>query len=212
MGPVLVATRSANKLREIRQILSGLPGLSLVGLEGVGIPEDPEEDAIEAFDSFQQNALAKARYFSRLSGLPTLADDSGLCVDALGGAPGVRSKRFSGRADLRGAELDRANNEHLLRELGEVPADRRSAHYFCALALVTPGGSEEVFLGRCDGSILTAPRGDGGFGYDPLFYVPEEDATFAEIPPERKNEQSHRTRALRSAAGALARLSDGPPA
>jgi XTP/dITP diphosphohydrolase len=209
MGTVLVATRSEHKLREIGEILAGHPGLSLVGLDGVGIPEDPVEDAIEAFDSFQQNALAKARHFSRLSGLPTLADDSGLCVDALGGAPGVRSKRFSGRADLRGVELDRANNERLLRDLRAVPAGRRSAHYLCALALVTPDGAEEVFLGRCDGSVLTAPRGDGGFGYDPLFYVPAEDATFAEIPSERKNERSHRTRALRAAAGALERLSGG---
>lgn len=212
-GSLLVATRSDGKIREIRRILhaAGLPEPTLLTLEDAGIVEAPEEERIEVFDTFEENALAKARYFCRLSGLLTLADDSGLCVDALGGAPGVRSKRFSGRADLRGEPLDAANNARLLEALREVrPADR-TAHYVCAAALAAPGGEERIFRGTCDGVILPEPRGAGGFGYDPLFFLPGEGATFGELSAGRKNEISHRARAVRAAAAALHTLDgEGP--
>lgn len=204
--PLLIATRSAHKLREIREILPPLPGLELLDLDAAGVPFHPDEDGVEAFDTFEENALAKARYFAARSQLPVLSDDSGICVDALDGAPGVHSKRFSGRSDLSGQALDDANNQRLLSRLGDLPPDRRSAHYVCVVALRFPDGREEVFRGRCDGLILPSPRGSGGFGYDPLFYLPERDATFAELPAAEKHLVSHRARALRAAAPALQRL------
>jgi XTP/dITP diphosphohydrolase len=155
------------------------------------------------FETFAENALAKARYFAARTGTLVLADDSGLCVDALGGAPGVRSKRFSGQSHLRGEELDRANNQHLLRSLHDVAELDRTGHYMCAAALVMPGGAEAVFLGSCDGCIVSEPRGSGGFGYDPLFYIPSEQATFGELPASRKHELSHRARAMVQVAVAL---------
>jgi XTP/dITP diphosphohydrolase len=205
---LLVATRSPDKLREIRQILADLPGVEILGLHEAGIPEQPEEDALEQHSGFEDNALAKARFFAARSGLLTLADDSGLCVDALDGAPGVWSKRFCGRVDLSGAALDVANNELLVRRLEGVEPDERTAHYVCAVALVDPTGSTSVYRGTCEGIILDAQRGSGGFGYDPLFFLPSEDATFGELPPERKNELSHRARAVRSAAPAIAAALD----
>lgn len=208
---LLVATRSADKLREIQQILAPYLALQPVDLRAAGIPESPDEDAIEAFDTFEENALAKARHFARLSGLPVLADDSGLCVDALGGEPGVRSKRFSGRADLRGPELDRANNGLLLERLAGVPRAERTARYVCAAAVALPGGGERVFVGSCEGSILPAPRGAGGFGYDPLFRVTGENAAFGELPPGRKNELSHRGKAVRAAGEWLGSQLDRSP-
>ncbi|HEV2148356.1 MAG TPA: RdgB/HAM1 family non-canonical purine NTP pyrophosphatase [Longimicrobiaceae bacterium] len=204
MSRVLVATRSAHKLGEIRQILAGYAALEPIDLREAGIPEGPDEDSIEAFDSFEENAMAKARYFAARSELPVLADDSGLCVDALGGEPGVRSRRFSGRTDLAGAALDGANNALLLERLEGVPEAERTARYVCAVALVLPGGEERVFLGTCEGIILPEPRGEGGFGYDPLFWAPGENAAIGELPPERKNELSHRGKAVRAAGGWLA--------
>lgn len=208
MKRLLAATRNADKLREIRQILAPYPTLEVVDLRSDGIPESPDEDAVEAFDSFEENALAKARYFAARSSLPVLADDSGLCVDALGGAPGVRSRRFSGRTDLRGAKLDSANNSLLLDRLRGVPDDERTGRYVCAAALVLPGGAERVSIGTCEGVILTEPRGPGGFGYDPLFFVPEAGATFGELPPGDKDRFSHRGRAVRAVGEWLARALD----
>jgi XTP/dITP diphosphohydrolase len=205
---VLAATRSGDKLREIRQILAPHTGLEVIALHEAGIPESPDEDAVEAFDSFEENALAKARYFAARSSLPVLADDSGLCVDALGGAPGVRSKRFSGRSDLRGAELDRANNALLLERLAGIPDAERTGRYVCAVALVLPGGSERVSIGTCEGVVLAAPRGSGGFGYDPLFLVPEAGSTFGELSPADKDRLSHRGKAVRAAGEWLSRALD----
>jgi XTP/dITP diphosphohydrolase len=207
-GVLLLATRSADKLREIRQILGEDTGIRLVGLRDVGIEEEPDEENLEHFATFEENALAKARHFAERSGLLTIGDDSGLCVDALGGAPGVRSKRYSNRPDLHGAELDQSNNALLLSELAGVPAARRVARYVCAVALVHPAGDEEVFRGECEGFILAEPRGGGGFGYDPLFFMPGENATFGELSPERKNELSHRFRAVRRASSAIERALD----
>ncbi|MBV9772797.1 MAG: RdgB/HAM1 family non-canonical purine NTP pyrophosphatase [Gemmatimonadetes bacterium] len=203
--PLLLATRSADKLREIRQILADHPSLRVIGLDEAGVEETPEEEGIECFETFEENSLAKARYYAARSGLPTLADDSGLCVDALDGAPGVYSKRFAGRPDLKGGGLDRANNALLLEKLSGVPEAERTARYVCVVALALGDGEEHTFRGTCEGVILLTERGVGGFGYDPLFYIPEEDATFGELPPERKNALSHRGRAIRAAGNWMAR-------
>lgn len=211
MIPVLVATRSGDKLREITQILGEMGSFETLGLNDVGLPESAEEEGLEQFQTFEENALAKARYFARLSGRLVLADDSGVCVDALGGAPGVRSKRFSERSDLQGRALDEANNHLLLERLTHTPPALRTARYVCAVALVDPAEWwEEVTLGSCGGVILDRPRGSGGFGYDPLFFLPDEGGTFAEVEPGRKNEISHRARAVRSAGEILReRFADG---
>lgn len=207
MTRLLVATRNPGKVREIREILTGYPELEIVGLDTLGIEETPEEDGLEVFGTFEENALAKARYFARLSGQLTLADDSGICVDALGGAPGVRSRRFAPGPDLRGAQQDAANNTYLLQQLAGIPESGRGAQYVCAAALAGGGSDEAVFLGRCDGVVLEEPRGTGGFGYDPLFFIPSEGCTFGELAPDRKNEISHRGRAVRTAAESLRALS-----
>jgi XTP/dITP diphosphohydrolase len=200
---VLVATRNRGKVREIREILADFPELQMLGLEDLGIPEAPEEDALEVFATFEENALAKARWFAGISGMLTLADDSGICVDALGGAPGVHSRRFAGAEEARGMRQDEANNRHLLRLLAEKPVGARTAHYVCAAALADAQGWSEVHVGRCDGVVLDEPRGEGGFGYDPLFYLPAEEMTFGELPPARKNRISHRAVAVRTAARRL---------
>jgi len=207
MTRLLVATRNPGKVREIREILADYPELDIVGLDTLAIPETAEEDALEVFDTFEENALAKARYFARLTGERTLADDSGICVDALGGAPGVRSRRFAPGSDLRGPEQDHANNTYLLQQLAGMPESGRGAQYVCAAALAGP--DEAVFLGTCEGVVLEEPRGTGGFGYDPLFYIPSERCTFGELAPDRKNEISHRGRAVRQAAEALRRTAQG---
>ncbi|HST58179.1 MAG TPA: non-canonical purine NTP pyrophosphatase, partial [Longimicrobium sp.] len=164
MTRLVVATRNPGKVREIHEMLAGLGGYEVVGLADLAIPESPEEDAVEAFDTFEENALAKARWFAAQTGLLALADDSGICVDALGGAPGVRSRRFAAADEARGERQDEANNRHLLALLRDVPDDARTARYVCAAALAWPDGRELVRTGTCDGTILHAPRGQGGFG------------------------------------------------
>ena len=197
----LLATRSAGKLRELRPLFRD-HGVSLIDLSEAGIGETPAEDALEAFSTFEENALAKARYFHALSGRPTFADDSGLAVDALGGAPGVLSKRWSGRTDLSGQALDDENNRLLLERLGD-DANRR-AHYICAASYVDDERSL-VSVGRVDGRIIEAPRGENGFGYDPFFFADELQRTFGEATRDEKEVVSHRGRAVRSL---LARLRD----
>lgn len=195
-------------MREIRRILGDVPGLQLVSPDDVGLPRLPDEDGLEPFETFEANARSKARYFHARSGLPTVADDSGIEVDALHGAPGVRSKRFApGSERMNGDVRDRANNEHLLRLLeGRSPEGRR-ARYVCVVAL-EEGSREGVFLrGEVEGVIAPAPRGDGGFGYDPLFLDPASGRTFAEITPEAKNALSHRGAAFRKLARLLERRS-----
>ena len=195
---VLVATRSAHKLREIREILNGSIRFDLIDLGAAGVAVHPDEDNIEVFDTFRENALAKARYFAERTRLPTLADDSGIVVHALDGAPGVRSKRFSGRSDLSGQALDDANNALLLERLRVVPDQDRTAHYVCAAALALPSGRTAAALGSCSGRILHQGVGSGGFGYDPLFFLPELDATFAQLDASVKHRHSHRARAMRA--------------
>ena len=205
MNRLLLATRSPDKAREIKEILASIGTLEVVSLEDARVAWSSKEDAIEEFDSFQANARAKAEYFAKLTGLPTVADDSGLEVLSLMGKPGVRSKRFAPNAlPLAGKELDQANNKELLRLLLGADEKRRRASYTCvAVLLRRPGGQFEAFRGQCWGRILEEPRGTGGFGYDPLFYHEELEKSFAELTPEEKHKVSHRGDAFRQVAEAL---------
>jgi len=201
---LLVATRSGGKQREVRRILEPNGHRVLFPLDA-GLPEQPEEARLEIHDGFAANALAKAAYFSRRSGLPAVADDSGLEVLSLAGAPGVRSKRWAG-VDGPAAAVDAANNAELLRRLIGAPEAMRRARYRCVLAfLPAPNAVAQYFEGECDGVILHAPRGREGFGYDPLFFSNELGKTFGEARPEEKDAVSHRGRALRALAEYLAR-------
>ena len=192
---VVVATRNRHKVREIAVLLdeAGL-GLLPVTLDDVA----PNAELIEDQDTFEGNALAKARQAAAACGLAALADDSGIEVDALAGAPGVRSARWGGEPCDDGR-----NNEKLLRELANVPAGKRTARYRCAAAFVDGRGVEMVRSGACEGILLDAPRGSGGFGYDPLFLVPSLGQTMAELELEAKNRLSHRAAAFRALAQAL---------
>lgn len=199
---LLVATRSRHKLDEIREILGVVPDLELLGLDDAGIPEAPEEDDLEPFDTFVENSRSKARYFHARTGLPTVADDSGLEVDALDGAPGVRSKRFA-PGSATGDARDQANNTHLLERLDGVPEAERGARYVCVVTLETGTGQGPAFRGTVEGRIAEAPAGEGGFGYDPLFWVPELGRTFAQATRDEKHALSHRGRAFRALADYL---------
>ena len=194
---LLLATRNPGKLVELRRILVGVGGLDVVGLADV--PEYPE--APETGATFAENALAKARDAADATGLPSVADDSGLAVDALNGMPGVLSARWSGRHGD-----DRANVDLLLAQIGDVPDERRGAAFFCAAALVVPGGTETVVHGEWPGTITRAPLGSNGFGYDPIF-VPEGDTrTSAQLSADEKDASSHRARALHALLPALRAL------
>jgi XTP/dITP diphosphohydrolase len=191
---VLLATRSEGKLRELRPLFAAA-GIAVHDLREARVAPSTDEERVEVFDTFAANALAKARYFHALTGRPTVADDSGLEVDALGGQPGVRSKRWSGREDLVGQALDDANNARLLEQLRQV--DRPRARYVCAAAY-WDGVREEVTVGDTAGIIVQDARGGGGFGYDPYFLSDELGATFGESPLESKERVSHRGRAFRA--------------
>jgi XTP/dITP diphosphohydrolase len=191
---LVVATRNAGKLKEIKKLLTPL-GVHAEGLAELNCALDVVEDG----DSFAANACKKATEIAALTGRLTLADDSGLVVDALAGEPGIYSARYAG-ADSSDAD----NNARLLRELAGVPADRRTAAFVCAMALADADGNCREFSGRLAGRILEAARGDGGFGYDPLFLVAEYGKTLAELPLEIKNRISHRGSALRQVIAAIA--------
>lgn len=190
---VLVATRNQGKLREIREILANSQ-IDVISLDDVQTIGDPVEDA----DSFIGNALKKAHYFAKQTALPTIADDSGLCVDVLNGAPGVLSARFAGQGTT-----DKKNNALLLKKLNEIPDEKRGAHFECAMVCVRPDGENLIATGRVYGRILHENRGENGFGYDPLFIVPDKKLTFAQLPPDQKHAISHRGQALRSLAEKL---------
>ena len=175
-------------------------GIDAIDLATAGIEESPAEDALEVHTTFEENAVAKARYFHSLSGLPTLGDDSGLVVAALGGRPGVLSKRWSGRTDLKGQALDDENNRLLLQLMHGV-ADRR-AGYVCAAAIVSGDGAL-VRRGEVRGRITGSARGVGGFGYDPYFLSDELGCTFGEASREEKARVSHRARAVTALLDAL---------
>lgn len=189
---VLLATRSAGKLRELAPLFTAA-GIRIISLEDAGFEPSSAEDDLEAADTFEENALRKARHFHGVSGIPTVADDSGLEVEALGGAPGVYSKRWSGRSDLSGQALDDANNTLLLKRLARV--SNRRARYVCAAAFRDERG-EVVERGEVTGKIVKSPRGSGGFGYDPYFESDELGQTFGEVSMEAKAGVSHRARAF----------------
>lgn len=190
MSRLLLATRNSKKLVELRRILAdaGVAGVEVVGLDDV--PEFPE--APETGATFEENALAKAADAARASGLPAVADDSGLSVDALNGMPGVLSARWAGRHGD-----DQANLDLVLAQLGDVPDERRGAAFVAAAALVTPDGAETVVRGSWPGTIVREPRGSNGFGYDPIFVPEGESRTSAELSSAEKDADSHRGRALR---------------
>jgi XTP/dITP diphosphohydrolase len=196
---LLVATRSEHKLRELRELLR-LDRAELISLGAAGVEGDPVEDG----RTFRTNAAIKARFGLRATGLPTLADDSGIEVDALGGGPGVRTRRYAGES-----ATDADNNAKLLAALDGLPPERRGARYVCVLALAMPGAPLAFARGTCRGRIATAPRGAGGFGYDPIFEPEGEPVggrTFGEWSAVEKNRISHRARAARRIAPRLAEL------
>ncbi len=200
---LLFATRSAGKQREVRRVLEAA-GHEVLFPDEAGIPESASEETLETADSFEANARLKAEFFIRKSGLPTIADDSGLEVLSLGGAPGVRSKRWAGVSG-DAATVDAANNAELQRRLRGAPEARRRARYRCVLVLLkTPAAIPAVFEGTSGGIILDAPRGAGGFGYDPYFLSDELGRTFAEVSGAEKDAVSHRGRALEKLIAALA--------
>ena len=193
MHELLIATRNPGKLREFAAIFDGL-GLRLRTLDELGIPDEVEETG----ETFAANAILKAEAYMALSGLPTMADDSGLEVAALRGAPGVYSARYGG---VKGE----AQLRYLLEQLGDVPWHARLARFVCVIALARPGHAPELAEGTLPGVIELEPKGSGGFGYDPLFYLLDENCTLAELPAERKNQISHRANAARAARAILAR-------
>ncbi len=207
---VVLASRNAGKLTEMQRILrEHAPDVDVLGLEDL---EDYPEPA-ETEPTFEGNALIKARAAVAATGLPSLADDSGLCVDALNGMPGVLSARWSGGRPGDGGDRDRANNELLLAQLADVPAERRGAAFRCAVAFVHPGTEgglrEHVAHGVMPGSIIGEPRGSGGFGYDVVFVAEGHHQTSAELPAEEKDAISHRGMALRAIAPTVAEALTG---
>jgi XTP/dITP diphosphohydrolase len=191
---IFLASRNAKKLAELRRILEPVvPGVRVLGMSDVQHYEEPAETE----PTFEGNALLKARAAVAATGLPSLADDSGLCVNALNGMPGVLSARWSG--DL-GVDKDETNNRLLLAQLADVPDERRAAEFRCALALVLPGGEEHLQVGVMRGRVLRDTRGTGGFGYDPLFAADGHDVSTAELSVQDKDAISHRGKALRAMA------------
>jgi XTP/dITP diphosphohydrolase len=195
---LVLATRNAHKVDELHRILSdaGLD-VELLGVDAFsGVPE-----VAETGTTFAENALLKAHAVAAATGLPSVADDSGLCVDVLGGMPGVFSARWAGAHGD-----DRANLQLLLAQVADVPDDRRAAHFACAAALALPDGAEHVVEGRLSGALNRAPRGSNGFGYDPVFVPEGETRTTAEMAPWEKDAISHRGRAFRALAPLVADL------
>ncbi|MFG3421340.1 RdgB/HAM1 family non-canonical purine NTP pyrophosphatase [Micromonospora sp. NPDC049460] len=204
MNKVLLATRNRKKLIELQRILDGALGahrVALVGLDDVeAYPELPETGL-----TFGENALIKAREGCRRTGMPTIADDSGLAVDALNGMPGVFSARWAGRHGD-----DQANLQLVLDQIADLGDEHRGASFVCTVALVLPGGKEHLVDGRQTGRLLRSPRGDGGFGYDPIFLGDGQERTNAELTPQEKDAVSHRGKALRELAKLVAKVL--PPA
>lgn len=200
MVKILVASNNAKKLKELHTILAeaGIEGVELLPLADAPVSYD---EPVEDGRTFADNALIKARAGAAHTGLATIADDSGLAVEELNGMPGVLSARWSG-----GHGDDEANNALLLGQMAHVPAERRAAAFVSVCALVTPEGQEHVVEGRWPGTLLTAPRGENGFGYDPLFQPEGESRSAAEMSPEEKNAVSHRGRALAQLTGVIAEL------
>ncbi len=182
---LVIATRNSGKTKEIRDLLKGFP-LTIKNLDDFG----PIPEVIEDGDTFDDNAYKKSSFTARVLGLPALSDDSGLCVNALDGAPGVYSARYAGEN-----ATDSANCEKVLKELDGK--QNRNASFKCVISIAVPTGAALTYEGSCDGVLLKHPRGANGFGYDPIFFFPEFDKTFAEIPQKEKNRVSHRGKAFR---------------
>jgi XTP/dITP diphosphohydrolase len=196
---LLLATRNAKKLVELQRILDGALGRHAIGL--VGLSDVPEyREVPETGLTFGENALLKAREGVKHTGLATVADDSGLAVDALNGMPGVFSARWAGRHGD-----DKANLDLVLAQIEDVPDEHRGAAFVCTAALVLPGGKEHLVDGRQTGRLLRSPRGDGGFGYDPIFVGDGESRSNAELTAEEKDQISHRGKAFRALAQVIAR-------
>jgi len=198
---ILIATNNPHKLAEYQAILGDGPW-HLLSLKEVGIASEVDETG----HTYADNARLKATAAARLSGLLTLADDSGLEVDALGGAPGIRSARYAGEGASGSARIER-----LLQALAGVPADRRQARFVCVIVLATGSQVYEPFVGECHGVIVDSPRGQFGFGYDPVFYLPDYGCTMAELPPAIKNQISHRARAVAAVRPLLYHLAHPAP-
>ncbi len=184
---LVIATQNKNKLAEFREILKDV-AIEVKSLADFGPIPEPVEDG----DTFDENAYKKAHHTARVLGLPAIADDSGLVVDALGGAPGVYSARYAGEN-----ATDDENCRKLLQELDSQEKGNRKAHFTCVLSIAVPSGPALTYEGKCDGIILREPRGESGFGYDPLFYFEQHSKTFAELTMEEKNKVSHRGKALK---------------
>ena len=195
----MLATRNPGKVREIAAIYAGL-GAHLTGLEEWPALGELPENA----NTYAENAATKALTVARATGLPAIADDSGVEIDALNGGPGVRSRRLLGEA-----AADEARNMYVLERLAGLPPARRAARYRAVIAVATPGGRVETFEGVCEGAIAEGPRGRGGFGYDPIFEIAGDGRTMAEVPPAVKNRISHRARALEAARETVARVLAG---
>lgn len=190
---LLIATTNPGKVREYQQLLNGLD-CELVSLPEVGIMQEVSETG----STYEENALLKAREYAAISGLLTLADDSGLEVDALAGRPGLHSARYAPDSPAR--------IQRLLAEMQDVPADQRTARFQCVIALAWPVGRIEITAGTCEGWIATEAQGSNGFGFDPVFHVPECGATMAELPEGVKNQLSHRARAAHKMRPVLERI------
>ena len=184
---LLLATKNQGKIKEINRLLKGqrVEVLTLDDFPGISLPKEDRS-------TFKGNALKKARFVAGETGLAAISDDSGLCVDALGGRPGVLSARYAGDN-----ATDEENLAKLLLEMKDVPEGKRTASFVCVIALVLPSGKEKTFEGRLEGVIAAKPKGRGGFGYDPVFFLPEKHKTLAELKPEEKNLLSHRGAALK---------------
>lgn len=193
LSPLLVATRNADKLAELQTLFREAP-FKLISLDDTDVDFEVEETG----STFAENAVLKATQYGEAVGLPTIADDSGLEVDALGGAPGVLSSRFAGPD-----ATDDERNAFLLRRLADHPGKPRTARFRCTIAVFLPGQDVSVVDGTVEGVITDRPRGENGFGYDPVFYLPELGRTTAELSPERKNRLSHRGIAARKALRVL---------
>ena len=189
---LVLASSNAHKLEEIRAILTEF-GIEVISQGSIGLEIEPEETGT----TFEENSYIKAKTIMDACGLPTIADDSGLMVDALNGAPGVYSARYGGA---------RSGMELLLENMRNVPDEKRTAHFVSVITLLTPDGEKIIVRGECEGMILREARGSDGFGYDPVFFVPEKGCTFAQMPPEEKNRISHRARALSALADYLRKV------
>lgn len=193
---LLIATKNKGKFREYSRLLQGVP-FEIIGPQDIGGEPDVEETG----ETFEQNAVLKARAWSSLGDFLSMADDSGLEVDALGGKPGVHSARYAGEGASQSELIG-----HLLLNLRGVPSEERTARFVCVIAIASPSGEVEIFRGECPGLITEGPRGEGGFGYDPVFYLPELDKTMAEISIVDKNRISHRGKAAAEARRYLVSL------